>query len=166
MKTGILGAGSIGSTLARKPAAAGYEVKVATSRGPETIAAVVLTTGAEAAKAADVVQGVEVLITSIPLRGTPAIKSLVAGLPRDAIIIDTSNYYPARDGHMQALDDGQIESLWVAEQLGRSVVKAWNAIPSGTLDAKGAPAGDTNRLAIAVAADDDAGREIAMALVE
>jgi predicted dinucleotide-binding enzyme len=166
MKIGILGAGSIGSTLAHKLAAAGHEVKVANSRGPETIAADALTTGAAAVKAADVVQDVEVLITSIPLRGMPGIKPLIADLSRDAIIIDTSNYYPARDGHVQALEEGQVESLWVTEQLGRPVVKAWNAITSGTFEAKGAPAGDPNRLAIPVAADDDSSRETAMTLVE
>ena len=166
MKIGILGAGSIGSTLARKLAAAGHEVKVANSRGPETIAADVLATGATAVKAADAVQDVEVLITSIPLRGMPALKPLIADVSGDTVIIDTSNYYPARDGRLQALEEGQVESLWVAEQLGRPVVKAWNAIPSGTFDAKGAPAGDSNRLAIPVAADDEAARETAMTLVE
>ena len=166
MKIGILGAGSIGSALARKLAAAGHEVKVANSRGPETIGVDVLTTGATAVKASDVVQDVEVLITSIPLSGMPAVKPLVADLPTDVVIIDTSNYYPTRDGHVQALEDGQVESLWITEQLGCPVAKAWNAILSGTFEAKGAPAGDPTRLAIPVAADRDADRETAMTLVE
>jgi 8-hydroxy-5-deazaflavin:NADPH oxidoreductase len=166
MKIGILGAGSIGSTLARKLAAAGHEVKVANSRGPETIGTDILTTGATAVNASDVVQDVEVLITSIPLSGMPAVKPLVARLPTDAVVIDTSNYYPARDGRVQALEEGQIESLWITEQLGRSVAKAWNAILSGTFEAKGVPAGDPTRLAIPVAADRDADRETAMILVE
>jgi 8-hydroxy-5-deazaflavin:NADPH oxidoreductase len=166
MKIGILGAGSIGSTLARKLAAAGHEVKVANSRGPETIGADILTTGATAVNASDVVQDVEVLITSIPLNGVPAVKPLVAGLPTNAVVIDTSNYYPARDGRVQALEEGQVESLWITEQLDRPVAKAWNAILSGTFEAKGAPAGDPTRLAIPVAADRDADRETAMILVE
>ncbi|MCW2131924.1 NADPH-dependent F420 reductase [Arthrobacter sp. VKM Ac-2550] len=166
MKIGILGAGSIGSTLACKLAAAGHEVKVANSRGPETIEADILATGATAVNASDVVQDVEVLITSIPLSGMPAVKPLVANLPTDALVVDTSNYYPARDGHVQAIDEGQVESLWIAEQLGRPVAKAWNAILSGTFKAKGAPAGDPTRLAVPVAADRDADRETAMTLVE
>lgn len=166
MKIGILGAGSIGSTLARKLAAAGHEVKVANSRGPETIDADVLASGSTAAEASTVVQDVEVLITSIPLSAMPAIRPLVANLPADAIVIDTSNYYPARDGQIQALEEGQVESLWITEQIGRPAVKAWNAIPSESFKAKGAPAGDLKRLAIPVAADRDADRDTAMALVE
>lgn len=166
MRIGILGAGSIGSTLARKLAAAGHDVKVANSRGPETIEPDVLATGAVAVESSAVVQDVQVLITSIPLSAMSAIRPLVAILPADAIIIDTSNYYPARDGHLQMLEEGQVESLWVVEQIGRPVAKAWNAILSGTFEAKGAPAGDPNRLAIPVAADSDADRDTAMALVE
>lgn len=166
MRIGILGAGSIGSTLARRLAAAGHEVKVANSRGPETIDSDVLTTGAAAVEASTVVHDVEVLITSIPLTAMPAIKPLVANLPADATIIDTSNYYPARDGHLQALDEGEVESLWITEQIGRPVAKAWNAILSETFKTKGASAGDPNRLAIPVAAHSDADRDTAMALVE
>lgn len=166
MRIGILGAGSIGSTLARKLAAAGHEVKVANSRGPETIDPDVLATGATAVEAPAVVQEVEVLITSIPLSAMPAIRNVVAGLPVDAIVIDTSNYYPARDGQLQALEEGQVESVWITEQIGRPVAKAWNAILSGTFEAQGLPAGDPHRLAIPVAADADTTRETAMALVE
>ncbi|RJT75736.1 NADP oxidoreductase [Arthrobacter cheniae] len=166
MRIGILGAGSIGSTLARKLAAAGHEVKVANSRGPETIEADLLASGATAVEASTVVQDVEVLITSIPLSVMPALEPLIANLPADAIVIDTSNYYPARDGQVQALEEGQVESLWIVEQIGRPVAKAWNAILSGTLEIKGTPAGDPVRLAIPVAADTDTARETAMALVE
>ncbi|MCQ6270583.1 NAD(P)-binding domain-containing protein [Pseudarthrobacter sp. R1] len=166
MKIGILGAGSIGSALALKLAAAGHEVKVANSRGPETINSDVLVTGATAVEAATVRHNIEVLITSIPLSAMPAIKPLVADLPRGAIIIDTSNYYPLRDGHVQALDEGQVESIWVAEQIGRPVTKAWNAILSQTFQAKGVAAGQVGRLAIPVAADHEADQQIAMSLVE
>ncbi|MEG9248201.1 NAD(P)-binding domain-containing protein [Arthrobacter sp. Soc17.1.1.1] len=166
MRIGILGAGSIGSTLARKLAAAGHDVKVANSRGPETIDSDVLATGATAVEASAVVHDVEVLITSIPLSAMPGIKPLVTGLPADVVVIDTSNYYPARDGQLQALDEGQVESVWVAEQIGRPVVKAWNAILSGTFEAKGVAAGDAGRLAIPVAADHATDQQTAMSLVE
>ncbi|WP_026532954.1 NADPH-dependent F420 reductase [Arthrobacter sp. H41] len=166
MRISILGAGSIGSTLALKLAAAGHDVKVANSRGPETINSDVLATGATAVEAATLVHDVKVLITSIPLSAMPAIKALVADLPANAIVIDTSNYYPLRDGHVQALDEGQVESVWVAEQIGRPVAKAWNAILSGTFEAKGLAAGQVGRLAIPVAADHEANQQTAMSLVE
>lgn len=166
MKIGILGAGFIGSTLARKLAEAGHEVKVANSRGPETIGANALTTGATAVEASDVVRDVEVLVTSIPLSRMPGIRPLVRGLPADVVVVDTSNYYPLRDGHVQSLDDGQAESLWISEQVGRPVVKAWNAILSGTFETKGRTPGQAGRLAIPVAADRETDKRTAMSLVE
>lgn len=165
MKIGILGAGFIGSTLAQKLAQAGHQVKVANSRGPETIDAGVLVSGATAAEASDVVRDVDVLITSIPLNRMPGIRPLIEGLPADAVVVDTSNYYPLRDGHIEALDDGQVEGPWVGEQIGRPVVKAWNAILSGTFEAKGRPADQAGRLAVPVAGD-GTGKRIAMSLVE
>ena len=137
MKIGILGAGSIGATLARKLSGAGHDVKVANSRGPETIDSDIAAAGARPVQAADVVTDVEVLITSIPLSRMPEIGPLIANLPANAVIVDTSNYYPLRDGRVQALDDGQVESVWITEQLGRPVAKAWNAITAGSFQANG-----------------------------
>lgn len=166
MKIGILGAGSIGATLARKLSGAGHDVKVANSRGPETIGSDILATGARAVKAPDVVTDVDVLITSIPLSRMTEIRRLLANLPANAVIVDTSNYYPLRDGRVQALEDGQVESVWMTEQLGRPVTKAWNAITAGSFDANGKEAGDPDRIAIPVAADRDHDKQVAMALVE
>ena len=98
MKIGILGAGHIGKTLARKLSAAGHDVKVANSRGPETIAPDVLATGARAVTAAQAVGDVDVVILSIPLNRIPAVETLIAKLPAETVLMDTSNYYPQRDG--------------------------------------------------------------------
>src|SRR3954471_14803869 len=78
MKIGILGVGHIGKTLARKLSAAGNDVKVANSRGPETIDADALATGARAVTAAQAVQDVDVLILSIPLNRLPEVAPLIA----------------------------------------------------------------------------------------
>jgi predicted dinucleotide-binding enzyme len=166
MKIGILGAGSIGATLAHKLSAAGHDVKVANSRGPETIEADVLAFGARAVTAEEAVEDVEVAIISIPLVRIPAIAPLVAKLPAETVVIDTSNYYPMRDGHIAALDAGQVESLWVAQQLGRPIVKAWNSIVADSFANKGAAPGSPGRIALPVAADRDGDREVGMALVE
>ncbi len=123
MKIGILGAGNIGKTLARKLAQAGHDVKVANSRGPETIAADALEFGARAVEAAEAVQDVEVVILSLPPTSFTKVAPLLAGLPAETVVIDTSNYHPARDNRIEALDAGQVESLWVVEQLGRPIVK-------------------------------------------
>ncbi|WP_097203941.1 NADPH-dependent F420 reductase [Geodermatophilus sabuli] len=166
MKIGILGVGAIGHTLTQRLSAAGHEVKVANSRGPETIPAEVLASGGRAAHARDVVTDVDAVIVSIPLSAVPGVRSLIDEVPADAVVLDTSNYYPGRDGAIEALDNGQVESLWVAEQLGRPVVKAWNAITSQSFELKCSPAGSRDRIAIPVAADAQTDRELGMSLVE
>jgi predicted dinucleotide-binding enzyme len=165
MKIGILGTGNIGKTLVRELSAAGHNVKVANARGPETIGAELLSSGARAVTAPEAFEDVEVIILSIPLNRIPEIAPLVADLPDDTVVIDTSNYYPFRDNRIEAIEGGQVESLWVAEQLGRPIAKAWNAIGSASLAKKGKPAGTPSRIAIPVAADRDRDREVAMALV-
>lgn len=166
MKIGILGVGHIGKTLAQKLGAAGHHVKVANSRGPETIDPDVLTTGAVAVAAREAVSGVDVLILSVPLHRIPDVAPLLADVPADVAVIDTSNYYPMRDGVVDAIEQGQIESAWIAEQVGHPVAKAWNTIGSGSFAANGRAAGSAGRIAIPVAADDDDLRKLAMSLVE
>ena len=166
MKIGILGTGHIGKTLVRKLSAAGHDVKVANSRGPDTIEADVLASGGRAVTAAEAVADVDVVILSIPLNRLPGIAPLIASVPAETVVIDTSNYYPARDGRIDAIEAGQVESLWVSEQLGRPIVKAWNAIGSDSFARKGKPAGSPDRIAIPVAADSDRDRKVGMALVE
>jgi predicted dinucleotide-binding enzyme len=166
MKIGILGVGNIGATLTRRLSATGHHVKVANSRGPETIPADVLASGGRAVHARDVVTDVDALIISIPLHRVPGVKPLVDDLPGGAVVLDTSNYYPHLNGRIEALDDGQVESLWVAEQLERPVVKAWNAILAGSFSSKATAAGSPDRIAIPVAADVDADRALGMSLVE
>ncbi len=166
MKIGILGVGHIGKTLTQRLSAAGHDVKVANSRGPHTIEADALSSGGRAVTAAEAVADVDVVILSIPLIRLPQVAALIAAVPADTAVIDTSNYYPARDGRIEAVDAGQAESLWVTEQLGRPIAKAWNAIGSHSFAAKDRPAGSPGRIAIPVAADRDQDRQAAMALVE
>ena len=166
MKIGILGVGHIGKTLARKLSAAGHHVKVANSRGPETIDAEALATGARAATTAQAVQDVDVVILSIPLNRLPAVAPLVAKLPPETVVMDTSNYYPQRDSKIDAIEAGQVESLWVAEQLGRPIVKAWNSILADSFAKKGKSTGSANRIALPVAADREPDLTVGMALVE
>lgn len=166
MKIGILGTGHIGKTLVKELSAAGHDVKVANSRGPDTIDSELLSCGARAVTTQEALHDVEVVILSIPLNRIPGIAPLVADLPEETVVIDTSNYYPFRDTKIDAIEAGQVESLWVAEQLGRPIAKAWNAIGSASLGRKGKPKGDAGRIAIPVAADRNRDREVAMALVE
>ncbi|RIJ53377.1 NADP oxidoreductase [Clavibacter lycopersici] len=166
MKIGIIGTGMIGATLAQRLAGAGHDVSIANSRGPETISGKVLSTGARAVDATDVATGVDALIVSVPLNRIPDIAPLVRDSPEDAAVIDTSNYYPMRDEAIAELDAGQVESVWVSEQYGRTVIKAWNAIGAQSFAEHGTPKGTAGRIAIPVAGDDADAQALAMSLVE
>jgi predicted dinucleotide-binding enzyme len=166
MKIGILGTGHIGKTLVTKLSAAGHDVKVANSRGPDTIEGDILVYGAHPVTSAEAVAGVDVVILSTPLGAIPKIAQLFADVPAETVVIDTSNYYPKRDGEIAEIEAGQTESEWVAGQLGRPIAKAWNAITSASFAQKGVPAGTAGRIAIPVAADGDRERDVAMRLVD
>jgi hypothetical protein len=166
MTIGIIGAGNIGSSLARKLAKAGHSVLIANSRGPETLARLADETGAKAVSAQDAVQGVNLVILSIPFGKLPLLREFIARLPDDVVVADTSNYFPVRDGQIPAIDGGLIESLWVSEQIGHPVIKAWNNVLAVVLAGKGLPAGTEGRIALSVAGDDPAAKKAVMSLVE
>lgn len=165
MKIGIVGVGHIGKTLALRLAEVGHEVVVANSRGPENIDVNVLSTGAQAVSIQQAVQDKDVIILSIPLNRIPEIAALFAVVPEITTVIDTSNYYPARDSKIDSIEAGQVESLWVTEQLGRPIVKAWNAIGSDSLVKNGKPAGSPGRIAIPIASDQEVDTTVAMQLI-
>ncbi|MEU1216970.1 NAD(P)-binding domain-containing protein [Streptomyces sp. NPDC005790] len=168
MRIGILGTGAIGAELARVFSAGGHEVAVANSRGPETIDADVLKFGAQAVTSADAVQKKDVVILSVPFFKVPDVAGLFASVPSETVVIDTTNYVPFRAWNVpvEGVGQGQAESVWVAEQLGRPVVKAWNAVLEATLKTRGVPAGTPGRIALPVAADSDEARDVAMRLVD
>nr|WP_210347968.1 NAD(P)-binding domain-containing protein [Agrobacterium rosae] len=166
VRIGILGVGHIGQTLVRTLSVAGHEVKVANSRGPETIPSEVLASGGRAVTAEEAVKDADAIILSIPLNRIPDVAPLLATVPEDTVVIDTSNYYPMRDDKIAEIEEGKVESVWVSEQLGRPIVKAWNAIGSDSFARKGKLAGSAGRIAIPLAADRDRDREVGLALVE
>lgn len=165
MKIGIIGFGQIGKTLAAKLGAAGHQVKVAHSRDPGVIADEAVSLGVVAVTAADAVDGVDVLILSVPMTAIPGLAPMLGGVPAATVVIDTSNYYPFRDGVIAELEVGVPESVWVSEKLGRPVVKAWNAVLSHTLAHNGKPEGASDRIAAPVAGDDAAAKALASQLV-
>jgi predicted dinucleotide-binding enzyme len=166
VKIGIIGSGNIGSALAQKLARAGHSLLISNSRGPETLKDLASETGAKAVTAEEATRDVDVVILSIPFGKLPLLRDLFARLPKDVVVADTSNYFPFRDGQIPAIDDGQVESLWVSEQIGHPVIKAWNNILAATLRDKGLPAGAKGRIALSVAGDDPATKKRVMSLVE
>lgn len=166
MKIGIIGAGNIGATIARKLVANGHDVKLANSRGPETIRDLARDLGAIAVSKKQAVKDVEVVVLSIPFAKYPDLTSVFSNVPAEVVVIDTSNYYPLRDGAITEVDNGKPESVWVSEQIGRPVIKAWNAVLSHTLSDRGKPQGTPGRIAIPVAGDDAKAKTTAMQLLE
>jgi predicted dinucleotide-binding enzyme len=166
VKIGIIGAGNIGATLARKLASCGHEVKLANSKDPKSIQKLANEIGVKAVTKEDAVSGVDVVILSIPFAKYPDLKHTLSSVPGKTVVIDTSNYYPGRDGAIKEVDDGKPESIWVSEQIGRPVIKAWNAVLAATLADKGQPARSSERIALPVAGDDINAAAIAQDLVE
>lgn len=166
MKIGIIGAGNIGELLAKKLAAAGHEVRLANSRGPESLQDVVRGTSIQAVAKEDAVRDAEGIILSVPFARMPDLSGLLADVPDSVTVIDTSNYYPARDGQIAEVNAGKPETVWASEQVGRPLIKAWNALLAQTLANSGAEHGAPGRIAIPVAGDDPARKTVAMELVD
>lgn len=166
MKITVIGSGAIGGNLAAKLSTAGHDVQVADARGPEAVRAEVLESGVRAAELADAVQGRDVIVVAIPFGVAGELAGLFASVPAETVVIDTSNYYPHLSGQIEAVGKGEVESVWNAKQLGRPVVKAWNAALAETQRTKGVPAGTPGRLAIPVAGDSEEARRVAMRLVD
>ena len=156
MKTiGLIGAGHIGSQIARLAVASGYSVVISNSRGPETLAALVAELGpsARAASAADAAMAGDIVVVTVPLKNYRQVPvEPLAG----KIVIDTNNYYPQRDGHIPELDS---ESTTTSELLQAHlptsrVVKAFNHIYAAQLTTDGQAAGSKDRRALVIAGDD------------
>jgi predicted dinucleotide-binding enzyme len=167
MRIGIIGAGNIGGTLTRRLSQLGHEVSVANSRGPETLRDLAEETGARAATVEEAVQGAELVVITIPEKAIPQFDASVLETRAEAApIIDTGNYYPGRDGRIDAIEEGMPESRWVAEQLGQPVIKTFNNIYAKHLLEHGKPEGDPERIALPVAGDDPEAKAAVMRLVD
>jgi 8-hydroxy-5-deazaflavin:NADPH oxidoreductase len=168
MKIGIIGAGNIGGNAAKLFAAAGHEIAIANSRGPETLTDLVneIGKGAKAVTAEEAAKFGEIVFVSVPL-------GKIGELPADGfdgkIVIDSNNYYPDRDGQIAELDsDEKTSSELLAEHLtGAKIVKAFNTIwfeHLKTLGNKDLPL--ENRRAIFVAGDDADAKKTVSNLIE
>jgi 8-hydroxy-5-deazaflavin:NADPH oxidoreductase len=168
MKTiGLIGAGHIGSQVARLAVKNGYNVVISNSRGPETLADLVTELGphARAATPDEAARAGDIVVVTIPLKNLQDVPvSPLAG----KTVIDTLNYYPQRDGHIAALDREQTTtSEMVQHHLPSShVVKAFNHIYAAELTTHGQPAGTPNRRALAIAGNNPAANKTVVGLLD
>jgi len=167
MNIGIIGAGNIGGTLTRRLVPLGHHVAVANSRDPSTLADLAAETGATAAWASEVAHGADVVIVTVPEKSVPNLPAgFLKGAADDVVVIDTGNYYPQqRDGQIEEIEAGMTETRWVEEQVGVSLVKAFNGIQAEHLLELGTPAGTAERIALPVAGDDVAAKSVVMELI-
>jgi predicted dinucleotide-binding enzyme len=167
LKIGIVGAGNIGGTLTRRLRSLGHEVAVANSRGPATLAELAAETGAVAGAVTEVARGAQIVVVTVPLKSVPALPAGVFDAAAEgSVLVDTCNYYPQRDGRIEPIESGMSESRWVALELGRPVVKAFNNIRAHDLLEGGLPAGSVGRIALPVAGDDPDAKAAVMRLVD
>jgi predicted dinucleotide-binding enzyme len=152
---GLIGAGHIGSQVARLAVANGYTVVLSNSRGPETLSELVRELGpnARAGTPLEAATAGDIVVVTIPLK---SYRSVPVEPLAGKIVIDTNNYYPQRDGQIPELDN---ESTTTSELLQAhlpksKVVKAFNHIYASQLTTDGRPAGTTNRRALVIAGDD------------
>ncbi|MET0284622.1 MAG: NADPH-dependent F420 reductase [Polyangiales bacterium] len=152
---GLIGAGKIGSQVARLAVASGHEVVLSNSRGPETLKELVAELGpkARAGTVLEAAKAGELVVVTIPLgrfRTVPV--EPLAG----KVVLDTNNYYPQRDGQIPELDQKTATSTELLQQhLPTSrVVKAFNHIAAADLTTHNQAPGTANRRALVIAGDD------------
>jgi 8-hydroxy-5-deazaflavin:NADPH oxidoreductase len=168
MRIGIIGAGQIGSTLARRLAALGHDVSIANSRGPDTLRDLAKETGAMPVTVEQAARAGDLVIVTIPMKNVPLLPAgLFDGVPDDVVVVDTGNYYPRqRDGRLDPIELGTTESRWVSQQLKRPVVKAFNNIYARHLLERGKPRGAAGRIALPVAGDDARAKDVVIKLLD
>jgi predicted dinucleotide-binding enzyme len=168
MRIGVIGAGAIGGTLARHLARLGHQVSMANSRGPDSLTTLAAEIGATPVSVVEAANAGAVVIVSIPQKAVPDLpRGLFAKVPQSVVVVDTGNYYPElRDGRIEAIERGMLDSQWVAQRLGRPVIKAFNSIYARSLREKGAPKGTPGRIALPVAGDRAEAKAMVLRLVD
>ena len=165
MKIGIIGAGFIGRALATLAVRSGHEVMISNSRAPATLGSTAVAIGCKVGTAQDASIFGDVVFVAIPLM---AYKAISAQALADKIVVDANNYYPQRDGVIEALDsNATTTSELLAQHLGSAkVVKAFNAILQGDLEKDSRPPGSIDRRALPIAGDDADAKQIVTKLID
>ena len=164
---GIIGAGKIGSSVARAAIAAGYDVVISNSRGPDTLAALIKDLGpsARAATPAEAAAAADLALVAVPLghRAQVPVEPLAG-----KVVMDANNYYPHRDGRIPALDanESTTSELLQAHLPASRVVKAFNNITWHQIPTDGTPAGTPGRRALPIAGNDDEAKRVVASFLD
>ena len=153
--------------MARLATGAGYDVVLSNSRGPGTLTGLTGQLGphARAATPAEAAAAGDIAVLAVPLK---AYRQVPAEPLAGKVVIDTANYLPDRDGHIDELDDqsSTTSQLLQARLAASHVVKAFNTIFSGHLATLGRPHGATDRSALPIAGDDATAKNTVTAFLD
>jgi predicted dinucleotide-binding enzyme len=156
---GFIGSGAIGSALARLAVAAGRDVVLSNSRGPDTLAEVVAELGAHAraASPAEAARAGDLVVAAVPFN---AYRQLPAEALAGKVVIDTMNYYPERDGRMPEVETGQVTTSELVQRhlAGSHIVKALHNLDYRRLFVSARPSGAADRRALPISGDDAAAK--------
>jgi predicted dinucleotide-binding enzyme len=164
---GFIGSGNIGSTVARLAVAAGLDVLLSNSRGPDSLADLLSELGphARAGTSGEAAAAGDVVVVAIPLARH---RDLPVDALRGRVVVDTMNYYPVRDGTVERLEqEATTTSELVQASLPQTrVVKAFNNIFFQHLASLPRPPGAPDRTALPIAGDDAEAKAIVAALLD
>jgi len=148
---GILGAGYVGETLARRLGALGHTVRIANSRDPATLSRLTLVPGVQPVWASQVLDDADIVI--LALNETLAAEQdvdFIKALANVPVVIDSANYNSRRDGDVPEILNGKAVGQWLSEQLSRPLYRVFNNIEAHDLAAGGRPAGAPGRIALPI----------------
>jgi predicted dinucleotide-binding enzyme len=164
---GILGSGHVGSSLAKAAIAHDYDVVLSNSQGPDSLAVLVASLGprARAATPADAAAAGDFAIIAIPIT---TVSLVPVGPLAGKVVIATINYFPQRDGHIPALDNGTttVPGILQAHLPASKVVRAFSMVDAADMSGDGHPKGDPKRRALALAGDDPAAKKLVAGLYD
>jgi predicted dinucleotide-binding enzyme len=164
---GIIGAGEVGSQIARVAIASGYQVVIANSRGPDTLRELIRELGpsARAATAAGAAAAGDFVVIAVPLKLT---NDMPAAELAGKIVLDTNNYMAWRDGHFPVIESGAktVHELRQEQLPASKVVKAFTHIQAPRLSLWGKPSGAPDRVALSASSDDGAALELVRRLYD
>lgn len=164
---GIIGAGRLGTAIARQSLKVGYTVSIANSRGPDSLALLleVLLPGATALAIQELVQKSDIIILAIPLNKYSVLDPL---LFRGRIVIDAMNYWPPTEGEIPEFMNDQVTSSEYLQQyfMGARLVKTLNHVAYSEIEAHSLPTAHPQRRAIALAGDDADAKAIVAGFID
>jgi 8-hydroxy-5-deazaflavin:NADPH oxidoreductase len=164
---GIIGSGHVGSNLAKAAIAHGYDIVLSNSTGPDSLAGVIADLGprARAAAAGEAAGAGDFAIVAIPITTVDQVPvKPLAG----KVVIATINYFPQRDGHIAAIDNGSTTAPGVlqAHLPASKVVRGFSMLDAADMSSDGHPKGDPKRRALALAGDDATAKQLVVRLYD